>query len=275
MQGLQIIFNACNLQSYFVPLYLIQHNIPPKKTIMKRYILKFWWVLPILLFICLLGLVLSFTDEPIFLENIVGILLLLVLICLFASWVVLLINKQWGKCLLSAALSVGIICLLWDLLIIGAMTGPDGFGKKHPIPDGLDYNLPIERSESDYLRRSFPSVDVDSLDASSFLQVWGDMGVYYYDFYYGSLPAGEVFLRCYEVTENLPLSKNRLPNETTVQIEAVSSFSKLVEKNRFVISEGDWEDYYAARFEVWHRDGKTGKETKLMEKVYRVEGYMR
>ena len=242
---------------------------------MKRFILKYWWVFNIVLFICLLGLVFSFTAEPTVFESIVVVLLLVVLIGIIVSWVLLLMNRQWGKCLLSFALSVGIICLLWFPLVIGAMTGPDGFGKKHPIPDGLDYNLPIERTESDYLRNTFSSVDVDSLDVSSFLQVWGDGGVYYYDFYYGALPAGEVFLRCYEVTENYQLSKDRLPNETTVQIEAVSSFSKLVEKNMFVISEGDWDDYYAARFEVWYRDGKTGEEKKLLEKVYRVEGYMR
>ena len=242
---------------------------------MKRFILKYWWVFNVVLFICLLGLVFSFTAEPTVFESIVVVLLLVVLIGIIVSWVLLLMNRQWGKCLLSFALSVGIICLLWFPLVIGAMTGPDGFGKKHPIPDGLDYNLPIERTESDYLRNTFSSVDVDSLDVSSFLQVWGDGGVYYYDFYYGALPAGEVFLRCYEVTENYLLSKDRLPNETTVQIEAVSSFSKLVEKNMFVISEGDWDDYYAARFEVWHRDGKTGEEKKLLEKVYRVEGYMR
>lgn len=110
---------------------------------------------------------------------------------------------------------------------------------------------------------------------SSFLQVWGDGGVYYYDFYYGALPAGEVFLRCCEVTENCPLSEKRLPDKTSVHVEAISSFFKLVEKKRFVISEGDWEDYYAARFEVWYRDAKTRDEKKLMEKVYRVEGYMR
>ena len=71
------------------------------------------------------------------------------------------------------------------------------------------------------------------------------------------------------------LSEERLPDETTVHIDAKPSFSKLVEKKRFVISEGDWEDYYAARIEVWHRDAKTGDERKVMEKVYRVEGYMR
>lgn len=116
---------------------------------MKRLILNFWWALPILLFLCLLGLFFLFTYEPTVIESIVGILTLLVLICLIVSWVVLLVNKKWWKSLLSFALTVGIICLLWFPLVMGAMTGPDGFGKKHPIPEGLDYNLPIERPESD------------------------------------------------------------------------------------------------------------------------------
>ena len=224
---------------------------------MKLFVLKFWWVFNTLLFLCLLALGFLFTVEPTVFESIIGVLLIIVLIGLIVSWVVLLKNKKWGKCLLSFGLSVGIVCLLWIPLVIGAMTGPDGFGKKHPIPDGLEYNLPIERPESDYVRNTFSSVDVDSLDRSTFLQVWGDIGVYYYDFYYDALPAGDVFLRCYEVTENIPLSKESLSRATTVPIDSVFSFSKLVEKNRFTIAEGDWEDYYAARFEVWHRDANT------------------
>lgn len=46
-------------------------------------------------------------------------------------------------------------------------------------------------------------------------------------------------------------------------------------QQEFTIYEGDWGDYYAARIEVWHKDAQTGMERKLMEKVYRVEGWMR
>ena len=116
---------------------------------------------------------------------------------------------------------------------------------------------------------------MDSLNSTSFLQVWGQFGSYYYDFYYNAIPAGEIFLRCFEVTDNIPLSEDSLPKETTVQVELTYSFSKLVEKKRFTINEGDYHDYYAARFEVWHRNATTGDETKLLEKIYRVEGYMR
>ena len=62
---------------------------------------------------------------------------------------------------------------------------------------------------------------------------------------------------------------------STVSIESTKTFSQVVDKKEFTIYEGDWGDYYAARIEVWHRDANTGEEKKLMDKVYRVEGWMR
>ncbi len=53
------------------------------------------------------------------------------------------------------------------------------------------------------------------------------------------------------------------------------SFSKIVDKQKFTIYEGDWGDYYAVRVEVWHRDASTKNETKLLEKIYHMEGWMR
>ena len=99
--------------------------------------------------------------------------------------------------------------------------------------------------------------------------------MYKYDFYYGSLGPGEVFLRCYEVTSNTPLSEDRLIEQSRVEIPPQKQFGKVVNKQSFTIYEGDWDDYYAARIEVWFKSSETNKENKLMEKVYRVEGWMR
>ncbi|MBP5375589.1 MAG: hypothetical protein J6Y38_04560 [Bacteroidaceae bacterium] len=48
-----------------------------------------------------------------------------------------------------------------------------------------------------------------------------------------------------------------------------------MDKQEFTIYEGVWDDYYAARVEVWFKDAETRKERKLVEKVYRVEGWQR
>ena len=239
---------------------------------MKKFILQYWWALiAFMACVMFIMLVLFMTAPPTVFETIVGILLLLTLIALLASWVILLINKQWLKCLLSFVLSLVTIVVLGGMLAISAMWGPgyDNFGKKHKIPDGLEYSIPLESSAS--------SVEIDSLDTNTYLQIRNGSqgGIYDYDFYYGAIPAGEVFLRCFEITKDIPLSEDRLQERIKVAIDSTKSFSQLVHNKNFTIYEGDWGDYYAARVEVWHIDAKTGKETMLMEKVYRVEGWMR
>jgi hypothetical protein len=237
---------------------------------MKNIVIKYWWVLPLLLCFGLLGLMYSFTSTPSISESIVGVLLLLVVILLPVSWIILLINKKWWQCILSFLSSVIIVVLFWVPLVMAAMFGPDDFGSKHKIPDGLEYHLPLQSSSDE-------NVLIDSLDAETYLQVWQGYqgGIYTYDFYYPSLPAGEIFLRCYEVTENIPLSEDRLGRRSSVHVDSTNSFSKLVNQYEFTIYEGDWEDYYAARIEVWFRDATSKKERKLCEKIYRVEGWMR
>ena len=96
-----------------------------------------------------------------------------------------------------------------------------------------------------------------------------------YDFYYPSLPAGTIFLKCFEAGKNEPLSVDRIKESSSVNIPAINSFSKIVDKREFTIYEGDWEEYYAVRVEVWHRDRVTHNEQKLIEKNYLMDGWMR
>ena len=244
---------------------------------MRRLVLNYWWILPILLLVCVLGLFFLFLLCSLsILEDVLAILIVLILICLPFSWVILLINKKWWQCLLSFLISIVIIALLWYPLVLSAMSGPDDFGENHPIPEGLEYHLP--HTSNIFIDREVEldnDVFVDSLDMDTYLQVWGECGIYTYDFYYYGLPSGEVFLRCYDVTEDIPLSVTKILERSSVYVDSTYSFSKLVSQKEFTIYEGDWEDYYAARIEVWFRDAHTMEEKKLVEKTYRVEGWMR
>ena len=152
----------------------------------KRLLIKYWWTFPILLALSMLALIVLFTKTPSILETIIGVLFILVIIALLTSWVLLLINKQWLEVLLSFIVSVVVGCILWIPLILSAMTGPDGFGKDHPIPKGLEFSLPLSL-ESDKIEV------VDSLDQKTYLQIWNDFqgGLYKYDFYYGILSKAE------------------------------------------------------------------------------------
>ena len=162
------------------------------------------------------------------------------------------------------------IYLLFLGISLAFNPGPDNFGKEHPIPTWLDYNLPLDEGEE----LPYP---IDSTAQDTWLQIWNDFqgGMYTYEFHHPALEEGWIYLRCYEATENIPLSSERISAASMVATPSTTSFSKVVEKQSFTIYPGDWGDYYAARIEVWHKDAKTGKERKLMEKVYRVEGWQR
>ena len=135
---------------------------------MKRFFIEYWWTFPIMLALSMLALIVLFTKTPSILETIIGFLLLLVIIALLISWVLLLINKQWLKVLLSFTVSFVVGCILLIPLTLSAMSGPDGFGKDHPIPEGLEYNLPLP-FESEKVE------PVDSLNNQTYLQIWNDI----------------------------------------------------------------------------------------------------
>lgn len=132
---------------------------------MKQIFIKYWWMFPILLELSMIALIVLFTKTPSILETIIGILLLLVIIALLTSWVLLLINKQWLKALLSFIVSAVVGCILLIPLTLSAMSGPDGFGKDHPFPEGLEYNLPLP----------FESEKVELVDSLNNKNIFADL----------------------------------------------------------------------------------------------------
>lgn len=239
---------------------------------MKQFILKYWWALIVaLLTFAVIFDVLIYTSYDILLLIVLGIMLLLC-VGIVISWVLLIKSKKWCESILSFISSAIVILAFTFISAVLSLYGPltDDFGKNHSIPEGQDYSIPYDMES-----RQIESAD--SLNTDSYLQIQNDFqgGIYLYDFYYGALPAGDIYLKCYEVTENLPLSEERILEASKVSIERSTSFTQLVSKQKFTIFEGEWGDYYAARIEVWHRDADTQQEQKLYEKVYRVEGWMR
>ena len=238
---------------------------------MKNFINRFWWLFPVLFAAAIFSIAII---TPSWTPMLWVISILLTSVALITSWIFLLIFKKWWKFLFSFIMGTLTVAFFIYLLYLGISLafnpGPDDFGKKHPVPTWLDYNLPLEEGEE-------PPYPIDSIASNSWLQIWNDFqgGMYMYDFYHPALEEGCIYLRCYEATENIPLSPERISAASMVATPSTTSFSKVVEKQCFTIYPGDWGDYYAARIEVWHKDAKTGKERKLMEKVYRVEGWQR
>ena len=84
---------------------------------MKKWMIKFWYLLPILLAVFILalyaewalGLELSPRNVPVFVQYTLAIIVLLILIASVVSWVILLINKSWWKAIISFVATVIIV----------------------------------------------------------------------------------------------------------------------------------------------------------------------
>lgn len=239
----------------------------------RSFFVKFWWIFPIVNLVCALLIMPSANHN---LWGLTSALFIVIIVLLVIQGIILiycLCKKEWWQ---SVGSAIGcIVCFIafyiisFIYLIISSLQ-PDPFGKEHPIPEGMEYEIPLNENAP-------VEVIVDGFSEKECLQVWNDFqgGLYQYSFYYPELPDGDVFLRCFEVTENIELSTSRLRKASTVKVIDHTEFGMIADKQNFTIYEGDWGDYYAARIEVWHKNASIGEETKLLEKIYRVEGWMR
>lgn len=162
-----------------------------------------------------------------------------------------------------------VMFLAMGFIGIALQSAPTSFAADHPIPAGLAYSMPLSERED-------MEAAVNPLDSTTFLQVRNASqgGIYEYSFFYPSLPEGTIWLQCYEVTENLPLSKRSIKKKSRQEVGGTNHFSQLVKDKEFTVFEGDWGDCFAVRVEVWHKDRK-GRKRKLLEKIYGMEGWMR
>lgn len=206
-------------------------------------------------------------DDPIKTDTYCGISLWIFLLYIIATMFLLHRDKIWQFCFATA---IGVLLFLFEGFIgIALQSAPTRFAMEHSVPEGLPHYNP-KKYEADL------SEGVDSLDETTYLQIRNSFqgGIYEYSFYYPKLPEGIIYLKCYEVTENLPLSEDRLGWASCQQVSGTDHFACLVDGKQFTIYEGDWGSYYAARIEVWFKD-KKGNERKLPEKIYAVEGWTR
>ena len=239
----------------------------------RNFFVKFWWIFPIVNLVCALLIIPSANHNLWGLTSALFIVFIVLLVIQGIILIYCLCKKEWWQ---SVGSAIGcIVCFIAFYIIsfiylIVSSSQPDPFGKEHPIPEGMEYEIPL---------KEIAPVDliIDGFSEKECLQVWNDFqgGLYQYSFYYPELPDGDVFLRCFEVTENIELSTSRLRKASTVKVIGHTEFGMIADKQSFTIYEGDWGDYYAARIEVWHKNARTEEETKLLEKIYRVEGWMR
>lgn len=248
---------------------------------------RFWWLYPV-------ATILLSVLAIVVIDHLVEVALVLCGLAV-AAWVMqlpvlvlLLVRRKWWQsfgALLAAGISL-VVCVAIPMLLLSMAleSNTDDFGQRHPIPEGMEYNLPLGGVTSngdtvDYVSSGFAEAVapvIDSADSSTWLQVWyGEQdGMYSYSLYWPSLADGEVYLRCFEATENIELSARRLRRRSAVPVAQHQAFGLVADHEEFTIYEGDWGDYYAVRVEVWHQPLE-GSPHKLTQKTYRMDGWMR
>ena len=126
------------------------------------------------------------------------------------------------------------------------------------------------------LRASLPQ---DSIRAGSpSLELRNSFQPGIYDAYVWINPGepGMVYLKAYEATQGTNLSATELKEASNEWIGWSDNPEELFLANAHItIYEGDWEKPYAARFEVWFVPDSGAAERKLMEKVFKIEGWQR
>ena len=87
---------------------------------------------------------------------------------------------------------------------------------------------------------------------------------------------GLVYLKAFEVTKGTPLSQSRLPGTSSLRLGWSDDPGELYSgTTEITIYEGNWEQFYAARFELWFKPDSGAPERKLAEKVFRIQGWQR
>ena len=205
---------------------------------------------------------------------------------IIASLVVAIIKKRYGVAI--GVVAMGILLFIYSvvtLIFMGLGEGAgDNFGKSHPIPAGMEYYTTGITAE---YGNANAQAYLDSLviERGIVMVDYGQPGQYRYMAYVPAIPEkGHIYLKLYEATTDFPLSEY-IKTHTTLPVEASDTARIYMMKDedpdtwsvsdRFLIQEGEWGDYYAARVELWYKPESSDEEKLLHSVIYRVEGWSR
>ena len=246
---------------------------------LKKFLLNFFnnWTKPILIFIASFLLFFSFG----FLSNNGYLLIFSFFILLSAVLIILIsiifqiINGQFLKSFLTlCVLGIGALVFFYASIAL--------FFKTQSMPDGYAYNLIIPKDIKIYL----PSDTTFSIsDTTPNFQLYNSFqpGLYSYSLWTKEIGKGYCYLKAFELTQNDPLSVKSLKERSRIEVFNPGDTLKRFDMNNgndnskrnFTIYEGDWGKSYAAQFEVWFVPASGGQEQKLLEKNFKIEGWMR
>lgn len=134
----------------------------------------------------------------------------------------------------------------------------------------------LQQPTWDKIKGIIPSNSIKNGESS--IQLWNSFqpGLYDSEIWVNPGEHGMIYLKAFEVTKNYPLSVDSLKEYSNEWVGWSDNPNELFFSNtHFTIYEGDWGKPYAARFEVWFVPDSGALERKLLEKIFKIEGWQR
>lgn len=212
-----------------------------------------------------------------------GVLLNVLFVCLGITWIFVFVAGVWN--LTQKRWLIGIknvlmlpICavIAFCALFSATFVSEDHFADDLTIPSDMEVATPLDELDgtSGGEHGGFQGDRVKNGDPSIQLRNSSQPGIYDAEIWVNPGEPGMLYLKAFEVTQGTPLSVNRLRERSNEWAGWSDKPDELFFSNtHFTIYEGDWGKPYAARFEVWFKPDSGAEERKLMEKVFKIEGW--
>lgn len=236
-----------------------------------------WWVPLIFFAVTTVTHVLSALTPFWTLQWITFYLFLLGWIGLLGSTVYHGLHRNCTMGLVTGSIFIGAIPAYLYFSVAMFFNGPsevDTFADDLKIPTGIQI---CELSNVDFDGNRADSV-LNILRTKTDFEIYSSFqpGLFEYDFWASRIDSGTIFLKAFEVTRNTQLSEDRLRKASSLTVfNETDSVLRFSSNGTITIYEGDWGQPYAARFEVWYKSSHDGQERKLIEKIYKIEGWQR
>ncbi len=194
---------------------------------------------------------------------------------LIISTIYQLVKRRWSFAILTTTI-IGISLVAFFFYSIALFwkdqSMPDTYADNLKIPTTIKINEPLDQTEPTNI------ADID-------FYIYNSMqpGLYQYAFWTKRIDKGKIYLKAFEITQNNPLSGDRLKESSTISVYNPTDSLVMFQMDKgnsqygrpFTIYEGDWGKPFAARFELWFVPDNGGQERKLIKKNYKVEGWQR
>ena len=135
-------------------------------------------------------------------------------------------------------------------------------------------NLKIEKTIKSLTNQQLDSIKRIKVYKDKIIIIGNGLSSYNFFIWHKSKEKGEIFIKAFELTQNIQLSELELYNGTKKEITELNNQFNFYKGNS-TIYEGTFGDFYPTRFELWFKSEKTGIEKKMTEKSYLIDGWDR